>query len=169
MRFVAQRPCREVPTSSYVPVRSRPSRWMSWSRLLMPRPATLADMQTLLDTFRDLYNNDRPHRALPAGTTPAQAYTALPKAARRAGHREHFRIRHDTVDQFGKLTLRYASRLRHLGIGRAHAGTKVLILVTTVTVVSKTHHRVLSSHRIEPDRNYWRNQNKNPGRWPGNL
>jgi hypothetical protein len=81
MRFVAQRPCREVPTSSYVPVRSRPSRWMSWSRLLMPRPATLADMQTLLDTFRDLYNNDRPHRALPAGTTPAQAYTALPKAA----------------------------------------------------------------------------------------
>src|SRR6201993_523601 len=45
-----------------------------------PRPATLADMQTLLDTFRDLYNNHRPHRGLPADTTPARAYTALPKA-----------------------------------------------------------------------------------------
>ncbi|MBW0016933.1 MAG: hypothetical protein JO236_05220 [Mycobacterium sp.] len=39
----------------------------------------------------------------------------------------------------------------------------------TVTVVSKTHHRLLSSHHIDPDRNYWRNQSKNPGRWPGNL
>ncbi|MGA9491768.1 MAG: hypothetical protein WBV80_16185 [Mycobacterium sp.] len=63
------------------------------------------------------------------------------------------------------------TRLHHLGIGRTHAATPVLILVTTstVTVVSKNHHHVLSSHRIDPDRNYRRNQNKNPGRLPGNL
>jgi hypothetical protein len=69
-----------------------------------------------------------------------------------------------TVDQFGKLTLRHGSRLHHLGIGRAHAATPVLILVTTttITVVSKNRHRVLSSHHIDPDRNYWRNQTKNP-------
>jgi hypothetical protein len=82
-----------------------------------------------------------------------------------------FRIRHDTVDQFGKLTLRHGSRLHHLGIGRTHAHTPVLILVTshTVTVISKNQHHVLSSHHIDPERNYWRNQTKNPGRWPGNL
>ncbi len=82
-----------------------------------------------------------------------------------------FRIRHDTIDQFGKLTLRHGSHLHHLGIGRTHAGTPVLILVTdhTVTVISKTGHHVLSSHTIDPNKNYWRNQNKNPGRWPGNL
>ncbi len=59
----------------------------------------------------------------------------------------------------------------HLGIGRTHAHTPVLILVTshTVTVISKNQHHVLSSHRIDPDRNYWRNQTKNPDRWPGNL
>jgi hypothetical protein len=34
---------------------------------------------------------------------------------------KHFRIRHDTVDDYGKLTLRYASRLHHLSIGAAHA------------------------------------------------
>jgi len=82
-----------------------------------------------------------------------------------------FRIRHDTVDQFGKLTLRHGSRLHDLGIGITHAHTPALILVaaTTVTVISKTNHQILSSHHIDPDKNYWRNQNKNPGRWPGNL
>ena len=128
-------------------------------------------MQALLDTFRQRYNTARPHRALPQRRTPAQAYAALPKATPTAMATTHFRIRHDTVDQFGKLTLRHGSRLHHLGIGRTHAATPVLILVTatTVTVISKNHHHVLSSHHIDPDRNYWRNQTKNPGRWPGNL
>jgi transposase InsO family protein len=142
-------------------------RWL----IVRPRPASIAELQTLLDTFTTLYNTQRTHRALPAGTTPAQAYLARPKAHPTGQPSTHFRIRHDTIDQFGKITLRHASRLRHLGIGRAHAGTPVLILVTTtnVTVISKTRHHVLSSHHIDADKNYWRNQNKNPGRWPGNL
>ncbi|CQD20202.1 transposase fora [Mycobacterium lentiflavum] len=136
-----------------------------------PRPATVAAMQTLLDDFTVIYNTQRTHRALPAATTPAQAYTARPKASPPHSPTGHFRIRHDTVDQFGKLTLRHGSHLHHLGIGRTHAGIAVLILVTTntVTVISKSQHRVLSSHHIDPAANYWRNQNKNPGRWPGNL
>jgi hypothetical protein len=94
-------------------------------------------------------------------TTPAQAYAALPKATP-PGHTadEHFRIRRDTVDNCGKLTLRYASRLHHLGLGTAHAGTKVLIVVTevTVTVLSTPGYQLIASHTIDPDRNYWRNQ-----------
>jgi hypothetical protein len=45
--------------------------------------------------------------------------------------------------RIGKLTLRHGSRLHHLGIGRHHAHTPVLILVATptVTVISKTGHR----------------------------
>jgi transposase InsO family protein len=142
-------------------------RWLA----CRPRPATITAMQTLLDDFGVIYNTERTHRALPPGTTPAQAYQARPKASPPNTAAEHFRIRHDVVDQFGKLTLRHGSRLHHLGIGRTHAHTPVLILVTTttVTVVSKNHHHVLSSHHVDPDRNYWRNQNKNPGRWPGNL
>ncbi len=142
-------------------------RWL----IVRPRPTDINQLQALLDTFRQRYNTDRPHRALPERRTPHQAYTALPKASPALSATNIFRIRHDTVDQFGKLTLRHASRLRHLGIGRAHAGTPVLILVTTttVTVISKTRHHVLSSHHIDADKNYWRNQNKNPGRWPGNL
>lgn len=133
-----------------------------------PRPSTIAELQTLLDTFRAIYNTHRPHRAHHPRATPQTAYVALPKATPQGGT-EHFRIRHDTVDQFGKLTLRHGSRLHHLGIGRNHAGTPVLILVATqtVTVISKTGHQLIASHQIDPDRNYWRNQQKNPGRWPG--
>jgi transposase InsO family protein len=142
-------------------------RWLA----ARPRPATIAHAQTLLDEFTAIYNTERTHRALPPGTTPAQAYQARPKAHPAGTPNAHFRIRHDTVDEFGQLTLRHASRLHHLGVGRPHAGTRVLILVTadTVTVISKTRHHILGSHHIDADKNYWPNQNKNPGQKPGNL
>lgn len=138
-----------------------------------PRPSTIAELQTLLDEFARIYNTERPHRAHHDRRTPESAYLALPKAvpATLTGTNEHFRIRHDTVDQFGKLTLRHGSRLHHLGIGRRHAGTPVLILVTTqtVTVISKTGHHLIGSHLIDPDRNYWPNQQKTPANGRGNL
>jgi transposase InsO family protein len=95
-----------------------------------PAAADPAALQTQLDTFRDYYNTRRPHRALNR-TTPAAAWAARSRALpTRAGLRisEHFRVRRDRVDTDGKLTLRYASRLHHLGIGRRWAGTRVLIL-----------------------------------------
>ncbi|OBG27505.1 IS481 family transposase [Mycobacterium sp. 852002-51057_SCH5723018] len=142
-------------------------RWLA----ARPRPATIAELQNLLDTFQTIYNTARTHRAHPGRLTPEQAYLARPKASPTGQPNPQFRIRHDTIDRFGKLTLRHGSRLHHLRIGCTHAHTPVLILVTThtVTVISKTGHHVLSSHHIDPDKNYWRNQNKNPGRWPGNL
>jgi transposase InsO family protein len=142
-------------------------RWLA----ARPRPSTLAELQSLLDTFGAIYNAQRAHRAHPGRTTPEHAYQARPKAHPHGKPSAHLRIRHDTVDNFGKLTLRHGSRLHHLGIGAAHAHTPVLILVAdpTVTVISKTGHHILSSHHIDPAKNYWRNQQKNPGRWPGNL
>jgi transposase InsO family protein len=134
------------------------------------RPSTITEAQTQLDDFRVIYHTQRPHRAHHPRATPQSAYLARPKATP-AQATEHFRIRHDIVDQFGKLTLRHGSRLHHLGIGRCHAATPVLILVTTqnVTVISKTGYRLIASHTIDPNRNYWRNQQKSPGRWPGHL
>jgi hypothetical protein len=29
------------------------------------------------------------------------------------------------------------------------------------------NHELIGSHTIDPYRNYWLNQQKNPGRWPG--
>jgi len=119
----------------------------------------------------DLQHRTHPPRPTPH-TIPAQAYAALPKAAPPDHTTEsHFRIRHDTVDNCGKLTLRYATRLHQLGIGIAHAGTKVLIIVTTanVTVLTTPDYRLIASHTIDPNRNYWRNQKNTPADGRGDL
>jgi len=50
----------------------------TWLRA-QPVPATVDELNTLLDQFRDYYNHRRPHRAL-GGATPAQASRATQKA-----------------------------------------------------------------------------------------
>jgi transposase InsO family protein len=101
-----------------------------WLRAQPAQPATLAQLQQLLDTFTSYYNHQRPHRSLPRRATPATAYTARPKAT--PGSRTadtHDRVRRDTIDTNGTVTLRAGGRLRHIGIGRTHAGTHVLLLI----------------------------------------
>jgi len=44
-----------------------------------PAPATVADLNTLLEWFQHFYNHRRPHRAL-RGATPAEAFSATIKA-----------------------------------------------------------------------------------------
>ena len=133
-----------------------------------PPAQTLVQLQQQLDTFRTLYNTRRPHRAL-GRRTPQETYDATIKATpTNATADTHFRVRSDHVDRFGKLTLRRAGTLHHLGIGAHRAGQPVLLLIeaTTVTVIHQTSGEVLSEHTIDPDRPYWRNTRKNPGRWP---
>lgn len=139
-------------------------------RLAAQPPAqTIPELQHQLDEFRRYYNHQRPHRALER-STPGEAYHATPKAqpatARAPGH---YRIRYDRLDPKGRMTLRHAGRIHHLGIGAGHARRRVLALAddTTVTVIDLSTGELLSRHLIEPEKSYWRNQNKEPGRWPG--
>jgi hypothetical protein len=46
------------------------------------QPATLADLQLLLDAFAVIDNTRRPHESLPHQATPATIYQARPKATR---------------------------------------------------------------------------------------
>jgi transposase InsO family protein len=134
-----------------------------------PAARTLAELQTQLDAFRLEYNEDRPHRAL-GRITPAEAYAATPKAHPAGrGAPGHFRLRYDTADKKGAITLRRAGRLYHLKIGAAFARRRVLAIVdeTEVTVVALDTGEILSTHRIEPAKGYWRNTRRDPGRWPG--
>jgi hypothetical protein len=39
------------------------------------------------------------------------------------------RVRHDKVDQHGSVTIRYKSKLDHIGMGRALKGTPMILLV----------------------------------------
>ena len=80
-----------------------------------PRPATLAALQSQLDQFTAYYNTQRPHRALNR-RTPAQAYTARPKAIPTGPViPAHYRVRTDRIDNYGSVTLRHSSRLHHIG------------------------------------------------------
>jgi transposase InsO family protein len=140
-----------------------------WLRSRPPARA-LSELQAQLDEFRQHYNEQRPHRALQR-RTPGEAYRATPKAAPASnGHAPgHYRLRYDRLDTTGKMSLRRAGRMHHLGVGRAHARKRVLAFADDhqVTVAELTTGEVLSVHLIEPNKAYWRNQNKEPGRWPG--
>jgi hypothetical protein len=46
----------------------------------------------------------------------------------------HDRIRHDTVDKAGSVTLRHNGRLHHIGVGRTYEGTCVILLVQDLDV-----------------------------------
>ena len=102
-----------------------------WLRVQSAQPATLAVLQTLLDTFAGIYNDHRPHRSLPHRATPATIYATRPKASptNNRSADTHDRIRHDKVDKAGTVTLRVAGQHRHIGIGRTHARTRVILLV----------------------------------------
>jgi transposase InsO family protein len=134
-----------------------------------PRARTLLELQAQLDAFSLAYNEHRPHRAL-GRQTPGEAYRATPKALPSAPvGRGHFRLRYDITDKKGTITLRRAGRMHHLRVGAAHAGRRVLAIVDEreVTVAALDTGEILSAHHIEPDRGYWRNTRRDPGRWPG--
>ena len=116
---------------------------------------TLDELQAQIDRFVHHYNNIRPHRAL-AGETPLAAYSgkvkARPKDPTAAAH---YRVREDKVDRFGKVTLRHGSALLHLGVGRAHSGKVVRLLVAGLEVrVIDVNGEVLGACEIDPGRNY---------------
>lgn len=118
-------------------------------------PESVAELQHDLDIFREYYNEFRPHRAL-GGATPAKAFAA-PKASPADGPLElsHFRVRRDIVGVEGKVTLRVGSRLYHIGIGRAFAGTAVLMLVRDLEVrVISEDGELLRELVIDPTRDY---------------
>ena len=130
-----------------------------------PRAHTLQDLNDQLDRFRHIYNHERPHRALHR-RTPAQGYTATPKAAPTiAAQGEHWRVRADRVDADGKVTLRHAGRLRHLGIGRAHKHKRIILLIhdTDVTAVEHGTGEILAEFTIDPTRGYQKKKQNTPG------
>jgi transposase InsO family protein len=139
----------------------------NWLRAQPGQPATISDLQALLDAFTSIYNNQRPHRSLPGRANPSTAYAARPKA--HAGDRAadtHDRVRTDRIDKTGLVTLRHNGRLHHIGIGRAHAGTRVLLLVQDlhIRVINAATGELLRELTLNPDRDY-QPTGRPPG-WP---
>jgi hypothetical protein len=102
-------------------------------------------------------------------SVPGQACRALPKAGPAAAPSAHYRLRYDHVDAGGKVSIRRAGRMHHLGVGIAHRGKEILAVTDTssVTVIELRTGEVLSVHDIDPARDYWRNRQRSPADGPG--
>jgi len=127
-------------------------------RYLSKQPAapSLALLQAQLDAFVQRYNDTRPHRAL-GRQTPRQVYETKVKAAPASRIESHFRVRYDKVDGHGTVTLRYASKLLHIGMGARFKGQKVVLLVADRDVrVLTPEGELLRQLTLDPTRDYQR-------------
>lgn len=125
--------------------------------LAAQRPArTIPQLQRQLNRFRRYYNTVRPHRACDRHT-PAEAYLARPKARPlKPTISVHYRTRRDKTDISGVFTIRYNSRLHHIGLGRENARKRVVALVADhyVRVVDAETGELLRELTLDPGRNY---------------
>jgi transposase InsO family protein len=121
-----------------------------------PPAKTIAGLHRQLSRFRRYYNEVRPHRAI-ARKTPWEAYTGRPKATATGPYIDpHCRVRHDRVDKAGTVTLRYNSRLHHIGIGRHLAGTRIILLVDDLhtRIIDRDTGELLRELILDPTRDF---------------
>jgi transposase InsO family protein len=120
-----------------------------------PPANSLPELQAQLDTFVHYYNDIRPHRALD-GRTPLQAYNTRIKAKPEAPKPiTHFRVRNDKIDAHGKVSLRYMSKLHHIGLGRAHKGRQVKLLIADQDIrVITPNGELIRELTLDPSRDY---------------
>jgi hypothetical protein len=76
-------------------------------------------------------------------------------------------VRTDRIDRDGKLTLRHAGRLHHIGIGRDHAGTRILMLIADldIRIIDATTGTLLRALRLDPNRDYQPTGKDRYARW----
>ena len=127
-------------------------RWLT----AQPPAADIADLQAQLDEFTNIYNHHRPHRSI-GRSVPADIYTRLPKAQPHTGDTTApWRIRHDHIDTTGTVTLRHNGRIHHIGIGRRHAHTPILMIVHNldIRIINPTTGELLRQLTLNPNRDY---------------
>jgi hypothetical protein len=82
---------------------------------------------------------------------------ARPKAA--PGSRDtdtHDRVRTDRAGSTGTVSLRTGGRLHHIGIGRAYAGTRILLLIQDlhIPIINAATGELLRELTLDPARDY---------------
>ena len=128
-------------------------RWLA----KQPSAATLEELSAQLDRQRIHYNLHRPHRAI-GRRTPQEVFDAKVKAGPgSAAPPVHYRVRYDTVDWHGKVTLRYDSRLHHIGLGIRHRGKSIVLFVADRQVrIVDADGELLRELVLDPTRDYQR-------------
>jgi transposase InsO family protein len=122
-----------------------------------PKATSIEELQRQVDHFVAYYNDVRPHRA--TGRRPPKVAFEARDRARPSGPRIHVgrgvRVRRDRISQAGNVTLRHASRLFHIGVGHAHDGKRVTLLIDGLDVrVISMDGELLRHLTLDPSRDY---------------
>ena len=122
-----------------------------------PRARSIQELQSQIDRFVAYYNEVRPHRAI-GRRTPKAAFAARDRA-RPTGPKvvpgSGVRVRRDRIDKVGRVTLRHRGRLHHIGVGRAHKGTRVILLIDSLDVrIVSEDGNLLRHFTLDPARDY---------------
>jgi transposase InsO family protein len=122
-----------------------------------PKAATIAELQAQVDRFVAYYNEVRPHRAK-GRKTPLSAFDSRAKARPNkldVTRQRELRVRHDKIDKDGSVTIRYKSKLHHIGMGRALKGRRVILLVVGRHIrVIDEQGLLLRELELDPTRDY---------------
>jgi transposase InsO family protein len=132
-------------------------RWhRTLKKFLAKHPAAnVVEMQAVLFEVVRYYNEVRPHRARDR-QTPLHAYEGrdtMPPGT--LIDQPHHRIRFDTVDVRGHVTLRYLGKLRHLNVGWSYRGQPIRLYVVDEHVDIVTDDGELVGEIVlDPDKDY---------------
>lgn len=132
-------------------------RWhRTLKNFLAKRPAdSLEELQEILHDVVRYYNEVRPHQSR-GRLTPRAAYDERAKMpAHTLVHQIHYRIRKDTVDNRGHVTLRYLGQLRHLNVGWKYQGQTILLYIVDDHVdVVTPEGELVGEITLNPEKNY---------------
>jgi transposase InsO family protein len=127
--------------------------------LAKQEPATTKkQLQGQLNRFVATYNEERPHKSL-GRRTPRSVFEAREKVGpigpriETAGYRVCF----SRITKGGVVTLRHKGGLKHLGVGRAYAGWRVVVLVAGLDIqILGLDGSPLRHLTLDPKKNYQR-------------
>jgi len=122
-----------------------------------PGAETIEQLQAQVDRFVSYYNDVRPHRAKNR-KTPRAAFDSRDKARpikRQGCFTRELRVRHDKVDKHSVVTIRYKSKLHHIGLGRGFKGTRIVMLVAgrQVRIIDREG-GLLRDFELDPNKDY---------------
>ncbi|TCO48482.1 integrase-like protein [Kribbella antiqua] len=128
-----------------------------WLRAQPIQPTTIAELQVLLDAFVDEYNHRRPHRSLPHRAP--RHHLHCPPQSRPQHQPDHRHPRPGPHRPRRRRRLGHPAprgKLHHIGIGRTHARTRVLLLIQDlqITIINAATGELLRELTLDPTKDY---------------
>jgi transposase InsO family protein len=114
-----------------------------------PKPGTVAELQTLLDVFVDIYNNQRPHRGI-ARRTPISVFTTGPKTAPDTfSILDETTVHHNKVDRAGRVEIPGPASIT---VGAKYTGKTATTIRTGDIAHVFIDHKLVRKLTIDPTR-----------------